>query len=142
MFQDVIPVDKENMNPNIPDAKPKKSKKSSKDTLKYNSVRSQRGLKVCVHVFTLLFPLHMLDVLQPESTCPPKELNFSLLISLWLWCKGQTLEWSTITQISGEINNPMKIEYYPWEKLFLEYSRNKSILIPSTLCIVWTAHGV
>ncbi|KAK8406021.1 hypothetical protein O3P69_007029 [Scylla paramamosain] len=44
-LQDVLPADKENMNPNVPDAKPKKSKKNSKDTLKYGSVRSQKGLK-------------------------------------------------------------------------------------------------
>ncbi|KAG0713538.1 Ras GTPase-activating-like protein IQGAP1 [Chionoecetes opilio] len=44
-LQDILPADKENMNPNIPDVKPKKSKKNSRDTLKYNSVRSQRGLK-------------------------------------------------------------------------------------------------
>ncbi|XP_050690760.1 ras GTPase-activating-like protein IQGAP1 isoform X2 [Eriocheir sinensis] len=44
-LQDVIPADKENMNPNIPDSKPKKNKKNSRDTLKHGSVRSQRGLK-------------------------------------------------------------------------------------------------
>ncbi|KAK7073799.1 IQ motif-containing GTPase-activating protein 3, partial [Halocaridina rubra] len=44
-LQDVMPVDKENVNPNEHEAKTKKHKKGSKDTLKHGSLRSQNGLK-------------------------------------------------------------------------------------------------
>ncbi|KAK3863384.1 hypothetical protein Pcinc_030834 [Petrolisthes cinctipes] len=44
-LQDVLPTDKENMNPNIVESKPKKSKKASRDTIKFGSMRSQKGLK-------------------------------------------------------------------------------------------------
>ncbi|XP_071537174.1 ras GTPase-activating-like protein IQGAP1 isoform X2 [Panulirus ornatus] len=44
-LQDILPADKENMNPNIQESKSRKGKKGSKDTLKYGSLRTQRGLK-------------------------------------------------------------------------------------------------
>ncbi|ROT61787.1 Ras GTPase-activating-like protein IQGAP2 [Penaeus vannamei] len=44
-LQDVLPADKENVNPNVPETKTRRSRKGSKDTLKYGSMRTQRGLK-------------------------------------------------------------------------------------------------
>ncbi|XP_045597721.1 ras GTPase-activating-like protein IQGAP1 [Procambarus clarkii] len=44
-LQDVLLVDKENMNPNVPESKSRKSRKGLKDTLKCGTVRTQRGLK-------------------------------------------------------------------------------------------------
>lgn len=44
-LQDVLPADKENVNPNVPETKARRSRKGSKDTLKYGSMRTQRGLK-------------------------------------------------------------------------------------------------
>lgn len=54
LFQDVLPTDKENVNPNVQESKSKKSKKTSRDTLKCGSMRSQRGLKVP----TIDFPVY------------------------------------------------------------------------------------
>lgn len=52
LFQDVLPTDKENVNPNVQESKSKKSKKTSRDTLKCGSMRTQRGLKVSHSLLT------------------------------------------------------------------------------------------
>lgn len=54
-FQDVLPADKENVNPNVPETKTRRNRKGSKDTLKYGSMRTQRGLKVLITLITVVF---------------------------------------------------------------------------------------
>ncbi|XP_042230712.1 ras GTPase-activating-like protein IQGAP3 [Homarus americanus] len=67
-LQDVLPADKENINPNVPDTKPRKTKKGSKDTLKYCSMRTQRGLKALKKESRekLLCYQHLFYLLQTE----------------------------------------------------------------------------
>lgn len=55
IFQDVLPADKENVNPNVPETKARRSRKGSKDTLKYGSMRTQRGLKVPITIMAIVF---------------------------------------------------------------------------------------
>nr|XP_053647814.1 ras GTPase-activating-like protein IQGAP1 [Cherax quadricarinatus] len=67
-LQDVLPADKENMNPNVPESKPRKGRRNSKDTLKCGTLRTQRGLKALKKESRekLLCYQHLFYLLQTE----------------------------------------------------------------------------